>query len=229
MTPELEPQVYLDQRPAERFERFHSWARTHDPDWVYLLARIVLSPLCVLLFRVRARGRDHQPRGGPVLLAPNHFSIWDHFFCGVYLRRRIRFMAKSQLFDNPVLTAILVHGGAFPVRRGHRDDESMATARSILERGGMVLVYPEGGRSRDGKLGSARPGIGRLALETGAPVVPVAIHGSLAIRRRRLPRVTVEYGEAMTFPRAEAPARAEQQAAADRIFAAVREMYDGLA
>ena len=229
MTPELEPQVYLDQRPAERFERFHSWARTHDPDWVYLLARIVLSPLCVLLFRVRARGRDHLPRSGPVLLAPNHFSIWDHFFCGVYLRRRIRFMAKSQLFDHPVLTAILVHGGAFPVRRGHRDDESMATARSILERGGMVLVYPEGGRSRDGKLGSARPGIGRLALETGAPVVPVAIHGSLAIRRRRLPRVTVEYGEAMTFPRAEAPARAEQQAAADRIFAAVREMYDGLA
>jgi 1-acyl-sn-glycerol-3-phosphate acyltransferase len=229
MTADLKPQAYLDDRPPERFERFHAWARAHDPDWVYLLARLVLSPLCVLLFRLRAPGRDHLPRGGPVLLAPNHFSIWDHFFCGVYLRRRIRFMAKSQLFDNPVLTAILVHGGAFPVRRGHHDEEAMATARSILERGGMVLVYPEGGRSRDGKLGSARPGIGRLALETGAPVVPVAIHGSLAIRRRRLPRVTVEYGEAMTFPRAEAPARAEQQAAADQIFAAVREMYDRLA
>ena len=229
MTADLKPQAYLDDRPPERFERFHAWSRAHDPDWVYLLARLVLSPLCVLLFRLRAPGRDHLPRGGPVLLAPNHFSIWDHFFCGVYLRRRIRFMAKSQLFDNPVLTAILVHGGAFPVRRGHHDEEAMATARSILERGGMVLVYPEGGRSRDGKLGSARPGIGRLALETGAPVVPVAIHGSLAIRRRRLPRVTVEYGEAMTFPRAEAPARAEQQAAADQIFAAVREMYDRLA
>ena len=229
MTPDLKPQVYLDDRPPERFERFHAWARAHDPDWVYLLARVVLSPLCVLLFRLRAPGRDHLPRGGPVLLAPNHFSIWDHFFCGVYLRRRIRFMAKSQLFDTPVLTAILVHGGAFPVRRGHHDEEAMATARSILERGGMVLVYPEGGRSRDGKLGSARPGIGRLALETGAPVVPVAIHGSLAIRRRRLPRVTVEYGEAITFPRAEAPARAEQQAAADQIFAAVREMYERLA
>ena len=123
MTPDLEPQVYLDERPAERFDRFHAWARTHDPDWVYLLARIVLSPLCVLLFRLGARGRDRVPRSGPVLLAPNHFSIWDHFFCGVYLRRRIRFMAKSQLFDNPVLTAILVHGGAFPVRRGHRDYE----------------------------------------------------------------------------------------------------------
>jgi 1-acyl-sn-glycerol-3-phosphate acyltransferase len=62
-------------------------------------------------------------------------------------------MAKSQLFDNSLLTAILVHGGAFPVRRGHRDDEAMTTTRSILERGGMVLIYPEGGRSRDGKRG----------------------------------------------------------------------------
>ena len=62
--------------------------------------------------------------------SPRTTNLWDHFFCGVYLRRRISFMAKSQLFDNPVLTAILVHGGAFPVRRGHRDDESMATARS---------------------------------------------------------------------------------------------------
>ena len=111
-------------------------------------------------------------------------------------------MAKSQLFDNPVLTAILVHGGAFPVRRGHRDDESMATARSILERGGTVLVYLEGGRSATASSAPRGPGSGRLALETGVPVVPVAIHGSLAIRRRRLPRVTVEYGEAMTFPRA---------------------------
>ncbi|MET0511855.1 MAG: lysophospholipid acyltransferase family protein [Thermoleophilaceae bacterium] len=95
-------------------------------------------------------------------------------------------MAKSQLFDNPVLTAILV--------RRHHDQEAMATARSILERGGAVVVYPEGGRSRDGKLGRARPGIGRLALETAALVVPVAIYGSLAIRRLRLPKVSVEYG-----------------------------------
>jgi len=226
--PDLKPQVYLDSRPAYRFERFHARARTRDPDWVYLLARIVLTPPCLLLFRLRARGRRHVPSTGPVLLAPNHFSIWDHFFCGVYLRRRIRFMAKSQLFDSPVLTAILVHGGAFPVRRGQRDEEAMVTARSILERGGAVLVYPEGGRSRDGKLGRPRPGIGRLALETGAPVVPIAIHGSLAIRRLRLPRVTVEYGEPIAFPATEAPGRAEAQAAADQIFAAVRKQYEGL-
>ena len=99
--PELRPQVYLDERPAGRFDRFHAWARANDPDWVYLLARIALTPLCLLLFRLRVRGRGNVPRRGPVLLAPNHFSIWDHFFCGVYLRRPIRFMAKSQLYANP--------------------------------------------------------------------------------------------------------------------------------
>ena len=89
-----------------------------------------------------------------MLIAPNHFSIWDHFFCGVYLRRRISFMAKSQLFATRLVGAILTHGGAFPVRRGQRDEEAITTARSILDRGGAVVVYPAGGRSRDGKLGT---------------------------------------------------------------------------
>jgi 1-acyl-sn-glycerol-3-phosphate acyltransferase len=229
--PELKPQVYIDERPAERFERFHAWARAHDPDWAYLIARLVLTPPCLLLFRVRARGRENVPGAGPVLLAPNHFSIWDHFFCGLYLRRRIRFMAKSQLYANPLLEAFLTHAGAFPVRRGQRDEQAIGTARAILQRGGAVVVYPEGGRSRDGSLGSPRPGIGRLALESGAPVVPVAIHGSLGIRRwerLRLPRVTVEYGAPIIFPGTASPSRTEQAEAAERIFAAVRAMYKRL-
>lgn len=229
--PELKPQVYLDERPAERFERFHAWARTHEPDWVYLLARVVLTPLCLALFRLRARGRANVPRHGPVLLAPNHFSIWDHFFCGVYLRRRLSFMAKSQLYANPLMEALLTHAGAFPVRRGQRDEDAIATARAILARGGAVVVYPAGGRSRDGTLGTPRPGIGRLALETGVPVVPVAIHGSRGIRRwerLRLPRVTIEYGPPIVLPKTPSADRAKQQAAAERIFAAVRAMYEAL-
>lgn len=164
-----------------------------------------------------------------MLQAPNHFSIWDPFFCGVYVRRPIRLMAKSQLYVNPLLEGFLTHAGAFPVRRGQRDEQAIATARAILARGAVVVVYSEGGRSRDGRLGQPHPGIGRLTLETGAPVVPVAIHGSLGIRRwelLRLPEVTIEYGAPMTFPRTESPNRAEQQAAAERIFAEVRTMYD---
>ena len=85
-------------------------------------------------------------------------------------------MAKSQLFQGPFLEWFLPHIGAFPVLRGQRDEESITTALTILERGGVLVIYPEGGRSRTGKLGApARPGVGSLALQSGAPVVPVAI------------------------------------------------------
>ncbi len=96
---------------------------------------------------------ENVPRQGPLVLAPNHFSQMDHFFCGVYLRRKIRFMAKSQLFGPPVLTYIYKHGGVFPVRRGHRDEEAFKTAFTLLDQGEMLLVYAEGGRSRSGELG----------------------------------------------------------------------------
>ncbi len=136
----------------------------------------------MLFYRTRAIVDRERAADGPVLLAPNHFSQMDHFFAAVYLRRKVRFMAKSQLFGPPVLTSIYSHGGVFPVRRGHRDEEAFKTAYTILDRGGAVLVYAEGGRSRTRNLGEPRPGIGRLALESGVPVVPVAIHGSAGVR-----------------------------------------------
>jgi 1-acyl-sn-glycerol-3-phosphate acyltransferase len=145
----------------------------------------VLTPYCMVFFRARSMDAPNVPGSGPVILAPNHFSAMDHFFCGLYLRRRVQFMAKSQLF-RPGLQGILRHGGAFPVRRGRADEESIATAKAILERGGIMVIYPEGGRSRSGQISDhVRPGVGRLALETGASVVPVAIHGSQRARNWR--------------------------------------------
>jgi len=229
--PEIKPQVYKDSRPAEFFDRFHERARTRDPDWVYDLARILLTPLTMLVYRCAPIGTENVPRSGPMILAPNHFSNWDHFFAGVYLRRKVRFMAKSQLFSNPAGIFIFSHGGVFPVRRGYHDEEAFITAHAILERGGCVLIYAEGGRSRTGGLGKPRPGVGRLALESGVPVVPVAIHGSLGVRgwrRLRFPKVTVQYGEPMTFPVVAEPDREQQLEAAEQIFAPVREMYSAL-
>jgi 1-acyl-sn-glycerol-3-phosphate acyltransferase len=156
----------------------------------------------------------------------------DHFFTGVYLRRKIRFMAKSQLFGPPVLTYIYKHGGVFPVRRGHRDDEAFKTAYELLDQGEMLLVYAEGGRSRSGELGEPKPGIGRIALESGAPIVPVAIHGSARVRgwkRLRFPKVTIEFGEPISFPVETAPGRERQLEAATEVFGRVRELYGGLA
>jgi 1-acyl-sn-glycerol-3-phosphate acyltransferase len=141
-------------------------------------------------------------------------------------------MAKSQLFGPPVLTYILKVGGVFPVRRGHRDEKAFETAYELIDQGELLLVYAEGGRSRSQRLGTAKPGIGRIALETGVPVIPTAIHGSAGVRgwkRLRFPRVTVAYGEPLTFPVERDPSRERQQEVADQIFARVRELYEGLA
>lgn len=228
---EIKPQRYREQRPAEHFTHYHEWARTHDPGWTYEAVRMVLTPIALGLYRARAIATENVPADGPFIMAPNHFSNMDHFFCGVYLKRKLRFMAKSQLFANPIGNYIFRVGGVFPIRRGHHDDEAFVTAHSILDRGGCVLIYAEGGRSRTGGLGTPRPGVGRLALESGVPVVPVAIHGSVGVRRwkkLRFPKVTVQYGEPLRFDPVEAPTREQQQAAAERIFEPVREMYEAL-
>jgi 1-acyl-sn-glycerol-3-phosphate acyltransferase len=228
---DMKPQVYKDERPAEYFDQFHAAARK-GVGWTYPLVRILVSLPALLIYRTRAIGVENVPKSGALILAPNHFSQMDHFFVGLYLRRQVRFMAKSQMFGPPVFTYIYKHGGVFPVRRGHRDEESFKTAFTILGQGGMLLVYAEGGRSRSGELGEVKPGIGRIALESGAPVVPVAIHGSERVRswkRFRFPRVTVQFGEPLDFPTEEAPSRERQLEVAEQIFAPVREMYAGLA
>ena len=227
---DMKPQVYKDERPAEYFDQFHAAARK-GVGWTYTLVRLLVSLPTLLIFRTRAIGVKNVPKKGALILAPNHFSQMDHFFTGLYLRRKIRFMAKSQLFGPPVLTYVYKHGGVVPIRRGHHDEEAFKTAFTILDQGGMLLMYAEGGRSRTGELGEVKPGIGRLALESGAPVVPVAIYGSAKVRRwKRLcfPKVTVEFGEPLSFPTEEAPSRERQLEVAERIFSPVREMYGEL-
>ncbi len=229
--PEMKPQVYKDPRPAEYFDQFHESAR-RGSIWMYSIARAVLTLPTLLIYRVRVVGRENVPAAGALVLAPNHFSQMDHFFAGVYLRRKIRFMAKSQLFGPPVLTYIYKHGGVFPVRRGHHDEEAFKTAFELLDQGEMLLVYAEGGRQRSGELGEAKPGIGRLALESGAPIVPVAIYGSARVRRwKRLsfPRVTVRFGEPLAFPVEVDAGHDRQLEVAGEVFAEVKRMYGELA
>jgi 1-acyl-sn-glycerol-3-phosphate acyltransferase len=228
---DMKPQVYKDERPAEYFDQFHASARK-GVGWTYTFVRILISLPTLLVYRVRAIGVENVPKSGPLLLAPNHFSQMDHFFIGLYLRRKVRFMAKSQMFGPPVLTYIYKHGGVFPVRRGHHDERAIQTALTILSQGEMLLVYCEGGRSRSGKLGEVKPGIGRIALESEVTVVPVAIQGSETVRRWkrfRFPRVTVQFGEPLSFPSEDAPSRERQLEVAEQIFAPVREMYTELA
>ncbi len=147
----MREQVYADPRPKEYFDRFHERARTREPDWAYELTRVLTSIYAYTFLRARAISLEKAPGAGAVILAPNHFSFMDHFLMGCYIRRKVRFMAKSQLFKKP-MQFIYTHGGVFPVRRGARDEEMVITAETILARGGAITMYCEGGRSRTGKV-----------------------------------------------------------------------------
>jgi len=226
----VKPQVYKDPRPAEYFTRFHERARRRGPDWVYDLVRLLLVPVVATVYRGRCIDSQKVPAAGPAIIAPNHFSFLDHFFVAAYLRRKVQFMGKSQLFARP-MQFIFTHGGVFPVLRGRHDEEAFITARTILGRGDLVLMYLEGGRSRTERLGEPKPGVGRLALETGVPVVPTAIVGSAKARnwkRLQFPKVTVQYGDPIRFQRVENPTRDQAQAASEVVFAEVEKLYYGL-
>jgi 1-acyl-sn-glycerol-3-phosphate acyltransferase len=150
---------------------------------VYWLVRAVIEPALLLYFWLGRHGRAHIPRSGPVLLASNHRSFLDPFVIGCCVRRPIYFVAKRELFERRFQGWLLNALGAFPVRRDESDEEAMKTARALLRKGEVVVMFPEGTRMRRGPLGRPRRGIGRLALETGAPVVPVAVLGSERSRR----------------------------------------------
>jgi 1-acyl-sn-glycerol-3-phosphate acyltransferase len=227
LTP-IKAQVYKDPRPKEHFDAFHARTRAREPDWVYEVVRIATSLYAWTFFRARSDDAQKVPVSGPVILAPNHFSFMDHFFVGAFIRRRVNFMAKSQLFVPP-MQWVFTHGGVFPVRRGYRDEEAFITANGILERGGAIVMYSEGGRSRTGTLAEQpKRGIGRLALESGAPVVPVAVHGSSHVRnwkRGQFPKVRVRYGDAVRWPQTAEPTLDQQQAVANEIFGRIKRLY----
>ena len=160
-------------------EQAHRLAREKGVSRVrYALVRGIVVPFMRLWFRMRIEGAEHIPPEGAAIVVPNHKSFWDSFFVAAATRRHLRYMGKSELFEGP-WGKLLIRLGAFPVRRGQADAEALETAREILRQDGLLAMFPEGTRIRDPEeLGSPRKGAGRLALETGAPLVPAAITGT---------------------------------------------------
>ena len=174
---------------------------------VYWIGRAFLQPAIQLWFRLGRFGREHVPSEGGVILAANHKSFLDPFAIACCVRRPVYFVAKRELFDRPWQGWILNALGAFPVRRGESDEEMMETAKEIVRRGDVVVIFPEGTRIRNpDELGRAKRGVGRLVLETGAPVVPIAVTGTHRARRGlviRPVKVRVRLGPALRFPSVE--------------------------
>jgi glycerol-3-phosphate dehydrogenase (NAD(P)+) len=174
---------------------------------VYWPVRLVVKTGILLYFRLRRLGTEHIPEGG-VILASNHRSFLDPFAIGCCLGRPIYFVAKQELFKNPLIGWFLNCLGAFPVRRGAADEESVATALALLERGQAVVIFPEGTRIRTGSLAPPKRGVGRLVLESGKPAVPIAVTNSERARRgwRIKPvKVHIRFGPPLTFPVVEDP------------------------
>jgi glycerol-3-phosphate dehydrogenase (NAD(P)+) len=166
-----------------------------------------------------------------VIFASNHRSFLDPFIIGVLSRRPIYYVAKSEIFKNPLVAWFVSSLGAFPVRRGAGDPDMMATAKAILERGDCLLIFPEGTRTRPGSLGRPKRGVGRLALETGAPVVPVALIGTEAVRngwRIRPKKVRARIGRPLTFPKVDQVSPQLAAAVTDRIWPNVMLQWEWL-
>jgi 1-acyl-sn-glycerol-3-phosphate acyltransferase len=216
-----------DPRDPECFARFHARARAREPDIVYDVLRVLSAPVVLGYLRTRVVGRLRPPASGPVILAPNHGSFCDHFILAASAGRRLQFMAKSQMFQPPGQWA-WTHAGVFPIRRGLKDEAALATAAAILARSGTLTMYCEGTRARDGRRPPGpKPGIGRLALESGATVVPVGVFGSdrIANWRRERPLIRVAYGEPMRWEQDSRPEPAQQRAVAEAIYEQIQLLY----
>ena len=163
--------------------------------FAYGVLRAVGLSVLVPVYRLKTVGTENVPAEGPVVLASLHRSNWDSLAVGVRLKRRMRPMAKIELMRAPVLGWLLRHGGAFPVRRGETDTQAIASALSILRAGGLLLMFPEGTRNRDGRA-VVQPGAARIALQAGAAIVPVAVLNTDRARLLppRFPQFRVAYG-----------------------------------
>jgi glycerol-3-phosphate dehydrogenase (NAD(P)+) len=221
----------LDRIHAE-LNRLHSRAREHGVNpIVYWITRAIIQPFFHLYFRLSRIGRENIPASGPVIFASNHRSFLDPFIVGVLCRRPVYYVAKSEIFKNRFVAWFVSSLGAFPVRRGAGDPDMLETAKAILERGDCLLIFPEGTRTRPGSLGRPKRGVGRLALETGAPVVPVALIGTEAVRkgwRIRPKKVRARIGRPLTFPQVDSVSPQLAAAVTDRIWPNVMLQWEWL-
>ena len=203
------------------------------PSWLYFAIAALTLPLLKTVFRLRAAGAENVPRAGGFVLAANHSSNFDPWPLGIPLfpRRFLRFMAKSELFWFP-MGKLITAGGAFPVRRGERDEEAIAVAVTLCREGHAVVMFPEGTRRRKGlrKKYEARwhTGAARIALEAGVPLVPAGIAGTDRIGQ--LGSLRVRYGVAVELDDLRAlPLADSAQIATDRLRSAIAELEASLA
>lgn len=169
---------------------------------LYHLLRVSLILLFSIVFRWKVRGRENIPATGKVIMASNHCSNADPLLIGAAASRRVRFLAKEELFSPSWFGNILKFLGTIPVKRGVGDRAAIKMALDILAAGSAFIMFPEGTRSKSGQLGKAQPGIAMIAIKSQTPVIPVAITGTFRFFRKgnRFPQFTVSFGKPILPP-----------------------------
>ena len=218
----FDPRQGLPDVVARRLGRSHKRARIRSP-WLQGLVVLVALPVLSLVARVRVVGRDRLPDEGGFVLAPNHPSVLDAFFAALpVLPRRLGFMGMAELWRKPLPAWVMNRVGAFPVVRGTWDADAFATAAKVLDRGRVLVMFPEGGVSPPGGYKPAKRGIGHVAHVAGATVVPVHLDGPRRLYRPwTWPRVTITVGEPIEVAHDPEPSRERAQQTAEEVLAAI--------
>jgi 1-acyl-sn-glycerol-3-phosphate acyltransferase len=181
----------------------------------YWVLKAILTPIFLVLFRVKVEGREHIPTKGPAVLAANHQSFCDSFFLPLVVRRRVTFLAKAEYFDSAKTAWFFRAAGQIPVRRtgGSASERALETARAdVLGKGRLLGLYPEGTRSMDEYVHKGRTGVTRLSRECGVPIIPVGIMGTVEVQpvnakfMRPFKTVTIRFGAPMQMDPPDDPA-----------------------
>ena len=168
---------------------------------LYKVVSLIFKIVFGILFRPKVIGKENVPQQGAMIMAANHMSNWDPPIAGTYLPRPVAYMAKEELFQNPISKVILPQMYAFPVKRGAADRAAIKTALGILKQGLCLGVFPEGTRSKDGKLHKPEAGVALLAAMGKAPVIPTALIGTNKIFHNGswFPQLQIIFGEPIYF------------------------------
>jgi 1-acyl-sn-glycerol-3-phosphate acyltransferase len=199
--------------------------------WFYRTVRVVSGLTLAATYRLSCEGAANLPSRGAAIIASNHKSELDPFFVGHAFARPVRYFAKSELFGNAALRWAVTELGAIPVRRGQSDRSALEAALASLAHGEALIIYPEGTRRRDDAVHEFQPGVGMLALRSGAPVIPVGLKGSDKVihdGRPGLPVVRLKVGPAVDLSGLEGKKSVMYAQAAERIREAVAALYESL-
>lgn len=196
---------------------------------LYGVLQTVLPIVLKAVFALEVSGTENIPKTSGAIIAANHISLLDPPVLGAALPRPVHFMAKKELFANPLFAWVIEKLNAFPVQRGTADRVAIRKALLLLEQQALVGIFPEGTRSKSGALGNPEPGVALIAAKAGAPIIPVAIAGTNGIGRSglRLPQFKVAFGRPI-YPAPDKTDRESLELLSQSLMRAINELLNGL-